>query len=81
MIATMLALEYILGKALGDLVAAWLCRERMKDLAKEDKVDWGLAHGFYANMGGVSEDELQNEENQVNEITAEPIILSAKSIY
>jgi hypothetical protein len=75
MIATMLAPEYILGKALGDLVAAWLCRERMKDLAKEDKVEWGLAHGFYANMGGfvgVSEDE---------EVTAEPILLSAKSIY
>lgn len=84
MIVTMLAPEYILGKALGDLVAAWLCRERMKDLAKEDKVEWGLAHGFYANMGGfvgVSEDELQNEENQVNEVMAEQIPLSARSIY
>jgi hypothetical protein len=84
MIATMLAPEYILGKAVGDLAAAWQCRERMRVFAKEDNVEWGLAHGFYANMGGfvgVFEDELQGKEGQGNEAMAEPVTLTAKSIY
>jgi hypothetical protein len=84
MIFTMLAPEFILGKSVGDLAAAWQCRNRMKDFAEEDKVEWSLSHGFYANMGGfvcVPEDELENKEDRVDEVIAEPIPLSAQAIY
>jgi hypothetical protein len=65
MLFTMVAPEFILGKALGDLVAAWQCRERMRDFARRDGVEWGLAHGFYANMGGFAviwEEAAQDKE-------------------
>jgi hypothetical protein len=52
MLATMLAPEYILGKACADLVAAVIARKEMQDFAREDGVEWGLGHCFFANMGG-----------------------------
>jgi hypothetical protein len=39
MLFTMLAPEIILGKALGDLTAAWESRKCMRDLAREDNVE------------------------------------------
>lgn len=48
----MVAPEYILGKAIGDFVFAWRMRKKMKNFAAEDKVEWDLAHCYYANMGG-----------------------------
>lgn len=52
MIATTIAPEYILGKAFGDLLAAYESRGIMKQKAAEDGVEWSLTHGFFANMGG-----------------------------
>jgi hypothetical protein len=52
MLATMIAPEYILGKALADLQAAVTSRREMKEYARADGVEWELTHGFFANMGG-----------------------------
>ena len=52
MLLTMVAPEFILGKAIGDFVAVWQMRKQMKEFASTDGVEWDLAHGFYANMGG-----------------------------
>jgi hypothetical protein len=84
MLFTMVAPEFILGKALGDLAAAWQCRERMRRFAEEDNVEWGLIHGFYANMGGfvgISEDVAGHEEGQANETSTDPFPLLAQTIY
>ncbi len=39
MVATMVAPEYIVGKAIGDFVFAWQMRKKMKDFAAEDEVE------------------------------------------
>lgn len=52
MLATMIAPEYILGKALADLQAAYSSVDFMRDFAIADDVEWGLTQGFLANMGG-----------------------------
>lgn len=52
MIATMIAPEYVLGKALGDFVAAREYKRLMRAFAENDNVEWNLVHGFFANMGG-----------------------------
>jgi hypothetical protein len=52
MLFTMLAPEFILGKAIGDFVAVWKLRNKMEKYAVTDNVEWGLSHGFFANMGG-----------------------------
>ena len=47
--------EFMLGKALGDAVAAYRS-SRCKDMrahAKNTNAEWTLTHGFYANMGGI----------------------------
>jgi hypothetical protein len=52
MLATMIAPEYILGKALADLQAAHLSAVHMRPFASRDGVEWGLTQAFLANMGG-----------------------------
>jgi len=52
MVVTTIAPEYILGKAFGDLLAAYESKNIMKRTAQRDNVEWGLVHGFFANMGG-----------------------------
>lgn len=52
MFLTIVAPEFILGKAIGECVAAWHLREAMAPYAVLDGVDWGLSHGFFADMGG-----------------------------
>jgi hypothetical protein len=52
MLATMIAPEYILGKALADLYAAVRSMREMGEYARADGVEWELTHGFFANMGG-----------------------------
>jgi hypothetical protein len=84
MLLTIVAPEFILGKAVHDLAAAWISQRRMRLFANEDKVEWRLAHGLYANMGGfvgISEDEPQDKENQMNGRSSDPVILSANNIY
>jgi hypothetical protein len=51
MIATMLAPELILGKAIGEFAASLKMKSIMKKYTS-DTVKWGLSHGFFANMGG-----------------------------
>ena len=52
MLGTLLAPEFLLGKALGDLASARHHVHDFKNLAKTDMVEWSLAHTFFANMGG-----------------------------
>jgi hypothetical protein len=52
MLITVIGPELILGKAMSDLFAAMDNKRKMEKYAKEDGVEWGLAHGFFANMGG-----------------------------
>ena len=52
MLITIVAPEYIFGKALADLYAAVESKRKMQIFAKEDGVEWGLTHAFFANMGG-----------------------------
>jgi hypothetical protein len=52
MLITIVAPGYIFGKALADLYAALESKRKMQIFAKEDGVEWGLTHAFFANMGG-----------------------------
>ncbi|PMD34475.1 hypothetical protein L207DRAFT_517611 [Hyaloscypha variabilis F] len=60
----MVAPEFVLGKAIGDFVAAWKLKQKMEPYAIEDNVEWGLSHGFFAMMGGFrathGDDEAHN---------------------
>jgi hypothetical protein len=67
MLFTMLTPEFILGKAIGDFIGMWKLRNEMEEFAVEDKVEWGLSHGFFANMGGfraILEDDNQQRDTQ-----------------
>jgi hypothetical protein len=44
--------EYILGKAVADLYAAYQSKKEMQRYAIKDGVEWGLTQAFFANMGG-----------------------------
>jgi len=50
MLFTILAPEFILGKAIGDFVV-WNLQQEMEQYVIEDNVEWGLGHGFFALMG------------------------------
>ena len=52
MVLAFIAPEVLLGAALSDLLSAITSVRHMIDLAAEDGVEWGLGHGFLANMGG-----------------------------
>lgn len=52
MLVTVIAPELILGKAVADLSAAMDNKREIEKYAKEDGVEWRLAHGFFADMGG-----------------------------
>jgi len=52
MLLTIVAPEFILGKAIGEFVTAWNLREAMAPYAVLDGVNWELSHGFFADMGG-----------------------------
>lgn len=52
MLVTIVVLEYILGKALANLCAAYISRWQMRKYVKCDGVEWGLMHAFFANIGG-----------------------------
>ncbi|MCJ1229931.1 hypothetical protein MMC12_006602 [Toensbergia leucococca] len=51
-LTTLLVPEFLVGKALQDLVLAIHYRNRMRQMAEKDGVEWSLAHAYYANMGG-----------------------------
>jgi hypothetical protein len=52
MFVTIIAPEYILGKAVADLYAAYQSKKEMQKYAIKDGVEWGLTQAFFANMGG-----------------------------
>jgi hypothetical protein len=52
MLFTMLAPEFILGKAIGDFATALELKVMMEQYAVEDDVEWGLSHCYFAMMGG-----------------------------
>jgi hypothetical protein len=52
MLVTIIAPEYILGKSLADLYAAYQSKKEMQRYAIKDGVEWGLTQAFFANMGG-----------------------------
>ncbi|KAL1880825.1 hypothetical protein Plec18167_003360 [Paecilomyces lecythidis] len=52
MILNLVAPEFLLAKALMDLVSARGMNPRLKAYAREDGVDWSTVHTYYANMGG-----------------------------
>jgi len=61
MLVTTIAPEYILGKALADLYAAYRSKNMMWIYSQLDGVDWGLTYGFFTNMGGFVLDQSPNE--------------------
>lgn len=55
MTIALLAPEYILGKAVEDLISAQFSQHQFKEFAKAtaDNVPWSYSHTFLANMGGI----------------------------
>ncbi|CZR50406.1 uncharacterized protein PAC_00278 [Phialocephala subalpina] len=52
MMFSLLAPEWLLGKALGDLMSASLLEKKFREFAYSDDVPWMKSHVFLANMGG-----------------------------
>ena len=52
MLVTIVAPEFILGKALADLYTAYRSKREMREFVRIDGAEWELTHGFFANMGG-----------------------------
>jgi hypothetical protein len=52
MLFTMIAPEFVIGKACGDLMQAKEDLQELLKFAEDDHVPWTLAHTYYANMGG-----------------------------
>jgi hypothetical protein len=63
--------EITLAKASSDLAAAKLVTAELASLAKQDGVDWSLAHSFFAGMGGFAirfpDDSQKNAEESKEE--------------
>ena len=52
MLTTLVAPEIMMGKAMVDRWSAGYSKKRMIGYAEHDGVEWGVSHGFLANMGG-----------------------------
>jgi hypothetical protein len=52
MLLTMVAPEFVIGKACADLVQAKEDLQELLKFAEDDHVPWTLVHTYYANMGG-----------------------------
>jgi hypothetical protein len=52
MVGTLFASEFILGKAFADLRSASYHQKQIEMLPDDDRLEWTIAHGFFANMGG-----------------------------
>jgi hypothetical protein len=61
MFVTIIAPEYILGKALADLSAARQSKKQIRQFLNDDGAEWGLTHAFFANMGGFVLTQTCNE--------------------
>ncbi|KAI9782805.1 MAG: hypothetical protein M1839_004556 [Geoglossum umbratile] len=60
MFITLLAPEFLLGKAVVERLSAKCSYEKIRHWAEIDGVDWSVAHSYLANMGGFV---IQFEEN------------------
>jgi hypothetical protein len=74
MILTMLAPEFVLSKALEELVGAQIDLKALQKLAGEDGTEWTVTHSLFANMGGFvirgnTGQELQAPDKTHNEST------------
>jgi hypothetical protein len=65
MLVTIIAPEYILGKSLADLYAAYQSKKEMQRYAIKDGVEWGLTQAFFANMGGLILTQSCGKRNNV----------------
>jgi hypothetical protein len=76
MLVTVIAPEFILGKALGDREDAKNDLEEFQRYAKEDDVPWSMTHSLFANMGGFvirfNVDRLANYVNETATQTTNP---------
>ncbi|ORY06213.1 hypothetical protein BCR34DRAFT_490279 [Clohesyomyces aquaticus] len=52
MALTIVLPELLLGKAYQEYIMANRSRDKMRQFAQDDGVEWTKMHGFYANMGG-----------------------------
>lgn len=60
----MIAPEWTLATAAGGFCRASESRNKFKEMAAMDGIEWGLEHGFYANMGGFAiEAKVPRQEN------------------
>lgn len=69
MVTTLWAPEVVLGLAYANLQSAWFHRKAMEELANADGVEWGLAHAFYADMGGFVVSFEASQEQAVSSTT------------
>ena len=65
MIATILAPELILGKAIGDLKVARDLTQRLRERAEEEGVEWDLVHSFFLLMGGFHVVRVDGSEDDI----------------
>jgi len=77
MIATLLAPEIIMSKAIVDLLSATVFQNLLQELAEEDGVPWSLPHTFFANIGGFairfdSSEALDNVRTNDLETSSQP---------
>jgi hypothetical protein len=77
MILTMLAPEFVLSKAWGELVVAQSDLRALQKLAGEDGTEWTVTHSLFASMGGFvirgnTGQELQALDKTHNESTPLP---------
>jgi hypothetical protein len=52
MLVTLVAPEFLVGKAFQDFMMARKSRDQMRKFVETDCVRWTLTHAYYANMGG-----------------------------
>ena len=65
MMVTILAPEFILGKAIGDLITARNLTKDLQHRAKEEGVEWDLVHSFFLLMGGF---RLESSDKEIPDL-------------
>jgi len=70
MFITVLAPEFLLAKAVGDLKHARLNQVELQRLAEEDGVPWTLTHTLFANMGGFVIRRAEEDNNHLDSDTS-----------
>ncbi|EPE32599.1 hypothetical protein GLAREA_07733 [Glarea lozoyensis ATCC 20868] len=83
MVITLIAPEFLAGKAFQDFMMARKSRNQMRKFVGTDCVSWSLAHAYYANMGGfilkVDPEALINAEEASSQVCQCQSITATKS--